>query len=310
VRFGPILASAAAVLVVVGGGVLLVDAHGTTNSTTGTSVAVPLLSVYPTPTPTPMPIPTPRPLPAQNGTQHASATPTHSNKPSQSTPPTHSLTPTRSASPAPAQSQSSASNGAAQRLPLGYSTGSATRVLTYVATSYSSTSGTLQAWNKVAGHWVKHGLSMLAWGGSDGLTKHMSEFRSATQVGSFTLTQAFGRLANPGTELPYLKTQPDDWWISQSGPLYNTHQRCASHCSFTLGAPNEHLYYETPDYDYAVVINIDTSPAVYPDGSAVFLHVTENKPTAGCISIPAAKLVPIMGWLDPSTHPRILIGVS
>jgi L,D-peptidoglycan transpeptidase YkuD (ErfK/YbiS/YcfS/YnhG family) len=183
-------------------------------------------------------------------------------------------------------------------------------VITYVAKSYSSTSGTLQAWNEVDGHWVKYGSSIHAWGGSDGLTKHMSEFRSATQVGSFSLTQAFGYEANPGTKLPYFKTQPDDWWISQSGPLYNTHQRCASHCAFTQGAPNEHLYYETPDYDYAVVININTAHPVYPDGSAVFLHVTRYRPTAGCISIPVSDLVHLMRWLLPSAHPRILIGVA
>lgn len=252
-----------------------------------------------TPTPTKSATPTPTksstsatPAPAASPS-HPKPIATHSTASHASTPPTHST------------------SAHGQSLPLGYSTGSATRVLTYVARSYSSTSGTLQAWSKSAsGGWVKYGPAIHAWGGSDGLTTHMSESRSATQVGSFSMTQSFGYYSNPGTSLPYFKTQPDDWWISQKGRLYNTHQRCSSHCSFTLGSPNEHLYYETPDYNYAVVININTSPAVYPDGSAVFLHVTEGKPTAGCISIPQSNLVTIMKWLTPSTHPRILIGVG
>jgi L,D-peptidoglycan transpeptidase YkuD (ErfK/YbiS/YcfS/YnhG family) len=132
-------------------------------------------------------------------------------------------------------------------------------------------------------------------------------------MGSFTLTQAFGRDANPGTALPYLKTTPADWWISQAGPLYNTHQRCSSGCAFTQGAPNEHLYYEVPFYDYAVVIDYNTrdaGPVRQGAGSAFFLHVSVGAPTAGCVSIDRTDLVRILRWLRPADHPRILIGVS
>jgi L,D-peptidoglycan transpeptidase YkuD (ErfK/YbiS/YcfS/YnhG family) len=68
--------------------------------------------------------------------------------------------------------------------------------------------------------------------------------------------------------------------------------------------------YETPFYNYAVVIDYNRSPVVQGAGSAFFLHVTDGNPTAGCVSIPQANLVSIMGWLAPSTHPRILIGVA
>jgi hypothetical protein len=36
-------------------------------------------------------------------------------------------------------------------------------------------------------------------------------------------------------------------------------------------------------------------------GSVFFLHVTENKPTQGCVSIPAGTLVSIMRWGRPGT---------
>lgn len=128
------------------------------------------------------------------------------------------------------------------------------------------------------------------------------------------MTQAFGRNRDPGTALPYLRTTPADWWVSQPGKQYNTHQRCSSGCSFTRGDPNEHLYYTTPYYDYAVVIDYNTGNApggVQPGrGSAFFLHVTVGVPTQGCVSIPGQELVRLLGWIDPAKHPRILIGVG
>jgi L,D-peptidoglycan transpeptidase YkuD (ErfK/YbiS/YcfS/YnhG family) len=149
--------------------------------------------------------------------------------------------------------------------------------------------------------------------GSDGLSTQPSETKSATPIGSFTLTRAFGRDADPGTALPYRRTTPADWWISQAGPDYNTLQHCAAGCAFTQGSPNEHLFYETPYYNYAVVVDYNTGNApggVRPGaGSAFFLHVTVGAPTQGCISIPQVRLIDLMRWLKPSAHPRILIGV-
>jgi len=149
-----------------------------------------------------------------------------------------------------------------------------------------------------------------AWFGTTGLTTTPSEAKSATPIGSFTLTQAFGHDADPGTALPYRQTTPADWWISEPGKLYNTEQHCSSNCPFTQGSPNEHLFYETPYYDYAVVMDYNRFPVHQGAGSAFFLHVSVGAPTAGCVSIDKADLVRILRWLKPSAHPRILIGVS
>jgi L,D-peptidoglycan transpeptidase YkuD (ErfK/YbiS/YcfS/YnhG family) len=201
---------------------------------------------------------------------------------------------------------------AGQRLPVHYSTGTATKVITVEARSTRRTTATLQAWTKVAGGWRKHGSAVTAHIGADGMSTHPSESRSATPMGSFTLTQAFGHDSDPGTALPYLHTNRNDWWISQPGRLYNTHQRCASHCAFTRGDPNEHLYYETPYYNYGVVIDYNTHNApggVHQGrGSAFFLHVTDGHPTAGCVAVPQSKVVSLLRWLNPGAHPRILIG--
>ena len=251
-----------------------------------------------------------RPSPAAVLTTSAAA------RPASPTPaPSHT-----SAAPAPTHATSAARPApraaAAQRggtLPLRYYTGSATRVITVTAYHRSSTTARLQAWRKApGGGWLQYGTAVTAHIGADGMSTQPSESRSATPIGSFTLTQAFGYYANPGTSLPYFKTRPSDWWISQAGPLYNTHQRCSSGCRFTRGAPNEHLYYETPFYDYAVVIDYNTRNAPggvrQGAGSAFFLHVTDGSATAGCVAIPQSRLVPLLRWLTPAAHPRILIG--
>ncbi len=201
-------------------------------------------------------------------------------------------------------------------LPLEEPTGSASQVITVVAQSTSSTTGVLQAWDKAPdGSWLKVGGAVLAHLGSSGLSAHDREGLSATPIGSFTLTQAFGADANPGTALPYHVTTPADWWISQYGgpytSMYNTMQTCSGTCPFTQGNPNEHLHSETPYYNYAVVINYNTSPVVQGAGSAFFLHVNpDGKPTAGCVSIAQSNLISIMQWLNPAAQPRILIGIG
>jgi L,D-peptidoglycan transpeptidase YkuD (ErfK/YbiS/YcfS/YnhG family) len=215
----------------------------------------------------------------------------------------------------PSAAGSAALSGRA--LPLRFRTHSATKVITVVAQSSGSTTARLEAWSKASGGgWLPHGRSIVAHVGADGLSTQASESRSATPIGSFTLTRAFGHNADPGTRLSYIHTRPSDWWISESGPLYNTHQRCSSGCAFRQGSPNEHLYYVTPYYNYAVVIDYNTrnSPTgvVQGKGSAFFLHVypAGTGATAGCVAIRQAKLIRLMRWLNPGAHPRILIGVG
>jgi L,D-peptidoglycan transpeptidase YkuD (ErfK/YbiS/YcfS/YnhG family) len=183
-------------------------------------------------------------------------------------------------------------------------------VITVVAPFASSTVATLQAYEKSGTGWRPHGTAVTAHLGSAGLSSHPNEGLSATPIGSFTLTQAFGRNANPGTSLPYRQTTPADWWISQSGPLYNTLQRCTGSCPFAQGDPNEHLYAITPFYNYAVVIDYNRGPVTQGAGSAFFLHVTDGAPTAGCVAIPQSNLTALMQWLSPAASPRILIGVG
>jgi L,D-peptidoglycan transpeptidase YkuD (ErfK/YbiS/YcfS/YnhG family) len=193
---------------------------------------------------------------------------------------------------------------------LAFGTGSASQVITVVALSAGSTSATVQAWDRVSGGWVRHGPAVPARIGSRGMTTHPSESLSATPVGSFTLTLAFGRVGNPGTGVPYFVANTSDWWVSDvKSPYYNTHYRCSSACPFDTGA-GENLYGAGSVYNYAVVIDYNRFPVRRGAGSAFFLHISNGAATAGCVAVSSAHLVSIMRWLSPARHPRILMGVG
>lgn len=128
-----------------------------------------------------------------------------------------------------------------------------------------------------------------------------------TPAGIFTLTQAFGNQPTLGTKLPYFQAGPADWWDGESGtPAYNTHV----HQARSPGPESENLYSAGAVYAHAVVIDYNRFPAVPGRGSAFFLHVTNNKPTAGCVAIGSYVMSMVQRWLNPALHPVISIGVG
>lgn len=328
--FARVLSSLAATAAVAGCAVVVVGMSKAGNSTPAADVTDPVTTAAATSPRVPatfaphvvMPSTTPSTArPSSARPSHAATTapagrpaapPVTSRAPTPPAPPKPTSRPPASSTP-PAPKAPPATHKPAPRrgiaLPLGYSTGSATRVITVTATGTGHTTARLQAWYKApGGGWLHYGSAVTAHIGADGMTRSPSEFRSATPMGSFTLTQAFGALSDPGTSLPYFTTTWADYWISSPGRYYNTHQRCSS-CGYNNGT-NEQLRAAVPYYNYAVVINTPSGADAYPHGSAFFLHVTDGRATAGCVAIPQAKLVTLMRWLTPSTHPRILIGTA
>jgi L,D-peptidoglycan transpeptidase YkuD (ErfK/YbiS/YcfS/YnhG family) len=195
-------------------------------------------------------------------------------------------------------------------LPLPVAVGRSTQVVTVVAPSAGSTRATLTAWQLGPGGWTVAAGPVAARVGAQGVGG-ASETTSRTPAGTFTLTEGFGRRADPGTRLPYRVIDSLDWWVSdvRSG-LYNQHARCAPRrCGFDESA-GENLASEGWVYDHALVIDYNRRPAVPGAGSAFFLHVTNGAPTAGCVAIDDASLTAIMRWLDPAARPLIAIGVG
>lgn len=195
--------------------------------------------------------------------------------------------------------------------PIPVTVGNASQIITVTSTSPQATTATLRAWEKRAdGTWHMRLGPYTARVGSAGIGA-ASEGSTRTPQGTFTLTEAFGRLANPGTQLPYRRTSANSWWVSDTrAATYNTWQNCApTACPFRT-VVSERLHYIAPEYDYAVVMDVNRSPVIAGAGSAFFLHVTTGQPTAGCVAISKAQLTKIMKWLSPAKNPRIATGIA
>ena len=180
------------------------------------------------------------------------------------------------------------------------------QLITVNAPTSGSTTATVTAWQRGPdGMWRAAIGPVPARVGSGGIG-HASEGSDHTPAGTFALTQAFGRQNNPGTRMPYFRTDAWDWWDENpSSPTYNLHVRQAG----SPGGASENLYYSGSVYDY--VVNMDYNMARVPGaGSAFFLHVSDGTPTAGCVSVDRSVMVAILRWLDPARHPSISIRVG
>ena len=128
--------------------------------------------------------------------------------------------------------------------------------------------------------------------GSNGVGE-ASEFTSATPQGTFPLYFAFGINPNPGTKVPYLQVDEYDYWVGDSSsPLYNQYARGDSDTDWDKSESERIIDYPTA-YGYCLFIgyNIEGVPG---KGSCFFLHCSNGRPTAGCVSVPESDMAFIL----------------
>ncbi|WP_432058441.1 hypothetical protein [Streptomyces sp. bgisy022] len=121
----------------------------------------------------------------------------------------------------------------------------------------------------------------------------MGDLRSP--IGVFTLSDAGGRLPDPGTRLPY--DESPRFAISGTG---------------FEGEPLE------GSFDYVIAIDYNREPGTSPldrtrplgadRGGGVWLHVDHDGPTQGCVSLDETHLKKLLRILDPDQHPVIVMG--
>jgi L,D-peptidoglycan transpeptidase YkuD (ErfK/YbiS/YcfS/YnhG family) len=184
------------------------------------------------------------------------------------------------------------------------------QVITVSTLSSTSTSGILEAWQRRGEEFVRVRGPLAVYVGEEGIGL-ASERRSRTPRGVFALTEAFGLAADPGTVLPYTRVTPSHWWVSDvRSAHYNQMRVCrpGASCGFRQ-AKSEQLG-EVQAYTYAVVIDYNREPVIPGRGSAFFIHVSEGKPTQGCISMRQSELKWLMRWLDPADDPIISINIG
>ncbi|MFE2278211.1 L,D-transpeptidase family protein [Streptomyces sp. NPDC059454] len=114
-------------------------------------------------------------------------------------------------------------------------------------------------------------------------------------IGVFTLTDAGGLLPDPGTELPYDRSE-----------------------GFTAGGTGFEGEPLEGSFDYVIAIDYNREPGTSPldrtrplgadRGGGIWLHVDHQGPTQGCVSLSERHMEELLRTLDPDRHPVIVMG--
>ncbi|MDL2264309.1 L,D-transpeptidase family protein, partial [Synergistaceae bacterium OttesenSCG-928-I11] len=170
----------------------------------------------------------------------------------------------------------------------------------------NSARATLCVCEKNEGKWAEK-FRVEAHVGARGIALPRTEGSRTTPAGVYGLGPAFGIADDPGSILPYEKLRPGDFWIvDPKSKHYNRFVR--NDFSDRDWTSAEDLYAETVAYKYALVIRYNAGPVVPGAGSAIFLHCSRDRPTAGCVAVSEEAMKKILAFADDDT--RILIAES
>jgi len=152
----------------------------------------------------------------------------------------------------------------------------------------------VEYWERDAGCWS---LVKLVSGrnGAAGWSKKATDGSLLSPVGVFSLTDAGGRLPNPGTTLPY-------------------HYGPQAYSKFGYRMNNKTVQV----FDYVVAINFNRNIGKPPrdegrpnpkirDGG-IWFHVSGAGATRGCVSVKEANMAWTLRWLKPGKQPMIVMG--
>ena len=144
------------------------------------------------------------------------------------------------------------------------------------------------------GTWMP-GTAWAAHNAKDGWTSDHMAGDLHSPIGVFSLTDAGGLDANPGTKLPYLHS--------------------SAFKAVGTGFEGESL---ADAFDYVVAINYNHTPGTSPlstarpmgasRGGGIWIHVDHGGPTHGCVSLAKADMALLLRDLDPSKHPVVVMG--
>lgn len=141
---------------------------------------------------------------------------------------------------------------------------------------------------ETGGRWPAHN-ALRGW------TDHHRAGDLRSPIGVFTLTDAGGLLADPGTRLPY--------------------DHGVGFTATGTGFEGEPL---AGSFDHVIAINYNREPGTSPldwtrplgagRGGGIWLHVDHNGPTQGCVSIAREHMKELLLALDPDRHPVVVMG--
>ncbi|MFC5379493.1 L,D-transpeptidase family protein [Aquipuribacter nitratireducens] len=183
------------------------------------------------------------------------------------------------------------------------------QVIVVTAPSWTTSYATLTAYERRATGWERVHGPWQARLGPNGfmIGEERVVGNRTTPAGSYSITETFGRLADPGTRMPYVQVGMDHYWVGGSESPYYNDMRLGSQGGFRTEA-SERLATYDPQYNYAAVIDFNRPDPVAGRGSAIFLHVNGRDATLGCVSVSQTQMHTLLRWLDPAATPQIVMG--
>lgn len=157
----------------------------------------------------------------------------------------------------------------------------------------------IYAYEKTDGVW-KQTLMTDGFVGRNGISSSKAEGDGETPAGLYSLSTAFGTAPDPGSIIPYTQLTKDDFWVDDVNSKYYN-QWAKGYVSDKDWTSAEDLSSETVAYKYSMLIEYNTNPIVKGKGSAIFLHCSTGRATAGCVSVPEDKMVELLKFIDKDT---------
>ena len=136
--------------------------------------------------------------------------------------------------------------------------------------------------------------------GRNGVAFEKREGDGKTPLGLFKLGTGFGLLASRCSSLPYRVLTDDDVWVDDSNSAYYNRWMSNAFSGRDWNSA-EQLAGEKTAYRYALVVEYNTQSPVPGAGSAIFVHCSKNKPTAGCISMPEKDMLKVLSFVKPGS---------